>query len=139
MATGVIAASTPHGTSARRPRVRRRRPSHQVPRHAQRNLFGPTADFVSFLRKFQKVSEAMFYFANPAAKADTPTKREMKRLNDLVFWGLAYLPSEGNHVHVRKPTSGPVQAFAIVTSAVTRTPRLTLGSAASASTTSRCV
>jgi hypothetical protein len=77
-------------------------------------LFGPTADFVSFLRKFQKVSEAMFYFANPAARADTAAKREMKRLNDLVFRGLAYLPSEGNHVHIRRPTSGPVQAFAIV-------------------------
>jgi len=77
-------------------------------------LFGPTADFVSFLQKFQKVSEAMFYFANPAAKADTPARREMKRLNDLVARGLAYLPSEDNHVHIRRPASGPVQAFAIV-------------------------
>ncbi len=77
-------------------------------------LFGPTADFVKFLGRFNEISQAMFFFANPAAKADTAARREMKRLNDLVKRGLAYLPSEGNHVHIVAPSSGPVQAFAIV-------------------------
>ncbi|MGE0323520.1 MAG: hypothetical protein AB7K71_19025 [Polyangiaceae bacterium] len=77
-------------------------------------LFGPTEDFVKFLGRFNEISQAMFFFANPAAKADTAAKREMKRLNDLVMKGLAYLPSEGNHVHIVAPSSGPVQAFAIV-------------------------
>lgn len=77
-------------------------------------LFGPTEDFRKFLGRFNQISQAMFFFANPAARADTPARREMKRLNDLVMRGLAYLPSEGNHVHIVSPKSGPVQAFAIV-------------------------
>lgn len=77
-------------------------------------LFGPTEDFVKFLGRFNEISQAMFFFANPAAKADTAARREMKRLNDLVMKGLAYLPSEGNHVHIVAPSFGPVQAFAIV-------------------------
>ena len=62
----------------------------------------------------RQVSEALFYFATPGALANTPARLEMKQIHEWVMTGAAYLPSQGNHVHVRAPSSGPVQLFAIV-------------------------
>lgn len=79
-------------------------------------LLGPTEDFIKLLDSLKRVSEALLTFGNPvlAPAATSPAKQQMKQMAERVIKGTAYLKSEGNHVHLRAPTSGPVQLFAIV-------------------------
>ncbi len=79
-------------------------------------ILGPTQDYLKFFQTFQKVSEAVLMFGNPmaAAQANTPEKRKMRDMANRVIQGTAYLISQGNHVHVVAPKSGPVATFAIV-------------------------
>ncbi len=74
-------------------------------------LLGPTADFITFLRKLNEIAEAVNYVVNPVAHA---TRKEHKELFNMVDKGLADLPAHGNLVHVRRPAKGPVSVFAIV-------------------------
>jgi len=86
-----------------------------VSKPAGMQILGPSEDFAAFLTAFMKVSEALLKFASAGAAAPvTPGEIEMKALADKVIAGSAFLKGEGNHVHVRRPASGPVQAFAVV-------------------------
>lgn len=79
-------------------------------------LLAPSEDYLKFLQTFQKVTEAVLMFGSPTAamEANTPEKRAMRDMANRVIQGTAYLISQGNHVHVVAPKSGPVATFAIV-------------------------
>jgi len=78
-------------------------------------LLAPSEDWVKVLQGLQKVHEALLMFAAPGAPpAHTAAQRQMKQLSDKVIQGAAYLTGQGNHVHLRAPTSGPVQLIGIV-------------------------
>jgi hypothetical protein len=78
-------------------------------------LLGRAEDFSQVLQGLQKVHEALLVFAGPGAPpAHTTAQRAMKQLSDKVILGTAYLAGQGNHVHLRAPSSGPVQLVGIV-------------------------
>jgi len=89
--------------------------AHFVSKPAGAQILGPSPDFSKFLSDFAKVSSAVLMFTSASVGAPvTPEQLQMKALFDKVVAGSAFLNSEGNHVHVVKPASGPVLTFAIV-------------------------